>query len=60
MNNKFNSPVFGSIRHADDDESIEIARLVETCPSDVFGALNVALNTRGFQLSIARLEEGAG
>lgn len=51
-----NSPLFGRVQLATEEERDAIACLVMERPVDVFGILNKALNQRGMCLSIERID----
>jgi len=48
----FNSPLFGEVRNATDQEKEDINYLLERTPQTVFGLLNKKLNTLGYIITI--------
>lgn len=51
----FDSPVFGPVRDATNDEKKDIEALADVCPHALFAALNKRLNKRGLLISIDAL-----
>lgn len=51
-----NSPMFGKVAKADDEERRVINTSVHDFPIDVFQTLNYELNERGWQIRLTRLE----